>query len=76
MNPFREATYEQLERIVKIIDKYKPEKTPGKLIPAIGFLERWVDDKPNQDDMDITRNGKIRSTEDTISMWETAKERE
>jgi hypothetical protein len=78
MNPFREATYEQLQRVVNIIDKYKPVEMPGTQIPAIGFLERWVDDMPNEDDIagQMGNYGKIRSTEETIQMWERARPRE
>lgn len=72
MDPFAEATYEQLDRVVKVIDKYKPAELPGTHIPSIGFLERWVDDKPTQDDLDSGP----RSTESTISMWEHARLRE
>jgi hypothetical protein len=72
VDPFAEATYEQLDRVVKVIDKYKPVELPGTHIPAIGFLERWVDDKPTQDDIDAGP----RSTEQTIWMWEHAALRE
>jgi hypothetical protein len=44
VDPFREATYEQLKRVLVQIDRLQPIEKPGTGIPAIGFLERWVAD--------------------------------
>jgi hypothetical protein len=66
MEPFREATYEQLERVLNIIDRTKPRENSRTNIPSIGFLERWVDDKLTADD------GGQMPLESTLRMWENA----
>jgi hypothetical protein len=70
MDPFREASYEQIARVINIIDYLKPIEDPGTGIPSIGFLERWVADEPSEDD--LAAGG---ATEWTIRMWENAKPR-
>lgn len=66
MEPFREATYEQLERILKVIDRTKPIQRPRTHIPSIGFLEHWVEDKLTPDD------GGAMKLESALRMWENA----
>jgi hypothetical protein len=70
MEPFREATYEQIERVLIQIDRLQPVEKPGTGIPSLGFLERWIDDSlvPDQEMDD--------STEKVIRMWENARPRE
>lgn len=70
MDPFREASYEQLNRIVKQIDRLQPVEKPGTGIPSIGFLERWVNDALVPEDGD--NNG---TTEWVLRMWENAQPR-
>jgi hypothetical protein len=72
MDPFREASYEQLERVLTQIDRLQPIGKPGTGIPALGFLERWIEDTliPDQD------GGAEQTTEWTIQMWERAQPRE
>jgi hypothetical protein len=67
MDPFRDATYEQLERVLNVIERTPPREKPGTGIPAIGFLERWIEDKLIPDD-----SSQPMSTESTIRMWEKA----
>lgn len=72
MDPFREATYEQIARVLVQIDRLQPIDKPGTGIPAIGFLERWIDDALDpKDDGD-----RDQSTEWVIQMWEKAQPRE
>lgn len=71
MDPFREATYEQLARVLVQIDRLQPVELPGTGIPAIGFLERWVTDTMDKDDGDPDD-----PTERVIRMWENAQPRE
>jgi len=71
LDPFKEATYGQLRRVLTQIDRLQPIEKPGTGIPALGFLERWFDDAliPSEDgDPD-------QSTESVIRMWENAEPR-
>jgi hypothetical protein len=57
MSPFQEATYEQLGRLLKIIDHFKDN--PEGL--SWDFFLNWADGKP-----DAT----LFSTQQTIEHWE------
>jgi hypothetical protein len=67
MELFTEATYEQLERVLKVIDRTPPKEKAGTGIPSIGFLERWIEDALTKDDYET-----LQGTESTIRMWENA----
>lgn len=70
MDSFKNASYDQLERVLNIIDKLQPIEKPGTGIPAISFLERWIENCLGPDDQAAPM-----STESTIIMWEKAEPR-
>lgn len=67
MDLFKEATYDQLQRVLKVIDRTKPVSHSRPGIPSLDFLEHWIADtlKPRDHAFDL-------STELTIKMWEEA----
>jgi hypothetical protein len=67
MDLFTDATYEQLERVLKVIDRTPPRERAGTGIPSIGFLERWIENALIPDDQSAPCG-----TERTIIMWENA----
>lgn len=74
MDPFHEASYDQIKRILAQIDRLQPIGKPGTGIPAIGFLERWIENTLGPDDE--SANPLPSTTEWTIQMWEKATPRE
>lgn len=72
MDSFSEATYSQLQRVLFQIDRLQPVELPGTGIPALGFLERWMDDAL----IDAEDGDPSQSTETVIRMWEHARPRE
>jgi hypothetical protein len=63
MEPFKEATYEQLQRVINVIDRTKPREQSRTGIPSIGYLEGWVNNEPDHNDLTL---------EQSLAMWENA----